>query len=510
VGNDFSKIVEECKKSSKNKNEDVDFPTKDKSTLRIQFSCVPVYEEGEFLYVICIGKDVTEEYLKRQQFLLEQKRKEILYYLDQKIFRAESLSDILSEIVKHVRELNFNIRRISIASYNFEEEIVQIIYSNNAGNFDNEIAIGTFSYPLIDSANTISILKNAEFAINDLNKEQASRMTPTQRFLYNEHGVGCYITFPINYKDELIASMNFGAENDTCFTDDVICFLKELSKDIAVAVYQYKLKEALDIKNVYLEEKNKSIIDSIHYAERIQKAILPSFEDYYKCFDDSFVLLQPKDTLSGDFFWVEDTKNKLWIASVDCTGHGVPGALVSLIGANILNQAIFEQGFEYPNEILAYLNENVIKTLQNSNEQVNDGMDIAICCIDKKKNTLYYAGVMNHMLYIRDNELFECSANRIPIGMNPKRTANDFEVHEVKIEKGDLFYIFTDGFADQFGGEKDKKFGAKKFKKLLLDVADYPMSEQERILKNSFSLWKLDEEQTDDVLVLGFSPKVYK
>ena len=510
IENKFSKIIEDCKKNHKNVSDEIDFPTKEKSTLRVQFSCIPFVENGEYQYTICIGKDITEEYLKGQRHLLEQKRKEILYYLDQKIFRAESLDAILSEIVRHVRQLNFNIKRISIASYNFEEEIVQIIYSNNAGNLDTEITVGSFSYPLIDASNTISILKSAEFAINDLNKEQASKMTPTQRFLYNEHGVGCYLTFPINYKDELIGSMNFAAESDVSFTDEVISFLKELAKDIAVAVYQYKLKEAVDIKNIYLEEKNKSITDSIHYAERIQKAILPSYEDYYKCFNDSFVLLQPKDTLSGDFFWVEDTKKKLWIASVDCTGHGVPGALVSLIGANILNQAIFEQELEYPNEVLAYLNENVIKTLQSSDQKINDGMDIAICCIDKKINTLFYSGVMNHLLYIRDNELLECNASRIPIGINPERNAVNFELHEVKIERGDKFYIFTDGFADQFGGDKNKKFGIKKFKKLLLDISDYPMSEQERILKNSLSLWKLDEEQTDDVLVLGFSPKVYK
>jgi len=254
-------------------------------------------------------------------------------------------------------------------------------------------------------------------------------------------------------------------------------------------------------KSEEIEQKNKDITDSIRYAKRIQNAILPP-EDSLK---NSFILFKPKDIVSGDFYWLTVDGSKQFIAAVDCTGHGVPGAFMSIIGYNSLNKIVKEYGFTNPADILDHLNDEVVNTLQKQAEagEVKDGMDLSLIVYDMKKNELEFAGAYNPLYLIRNKELIVTKADRFAIGWTSSDSGQKFTSHKIKLEKGDTTYIFSDGFADQFGGEKGKKFMIRNLKKLLLDIQDLSMEEQKSRLEETFEKWRGNEEQIDDVIIIG-------
>ncbi len=254
-------------------------------------------------------------------------------------------------------------------------------------------------------------------------------------------------------------------------------------------------------KSKELEQKNKDITDSIRYAKRIQNAILPPTN----LFPDTFVFFRPKDIVSGDFFWMNTLGTKKFIAAVDCTGHGVPGAFMSFIGYNSLNKIVNERHITQASEILDQLNEEVYKTLhvQSKDEEVKDGMDLALLVYDTKTRELQYAGANNPMYLIRDGELQEFKADRFAIGMISVDTDRRFTNHTLQMEKGDMTYIFSDGYADQFGGPDGKKFKSRQMKQLFLKIHHLSPEEQKKILEETIIAWMSREEQVDDILVIG-------
>jgi serine phosphatase RsbU (regulator of sigma subunit) len=250
------------------------------------------------------------------------------------------------------------------------------------------------------------------------------------------------------------------------------------------------------------------ITESFRYAKRIQTAILPPDDLIKKIFPQSFVLFKPKDIVSGDFYWMEITAGKILIAAVDCTGHGVPGAMVSVVGHNCLNRAVREFGLTQPAEILNKLTELVEDTFlhkdfQNGNieDEVKDGMDISICSIDLKSKTMEWAGANNPLWYLRNNVMNEIVANKQPVGRFDYR--KPFSNHMIKLQEGDIVYLFTDGFADQFGGPFGKKFKYKQLKDLLISLSLEKMVFQKESLENTFIKWKGNLEQIDDVCIIG-------
>lgn len=253
-------------------------------------------------------------------------------------------------------------------------------------------------------------------------------------------------------------------------------------------------------KNHILSEQNDEIINSINYAKRLQDAILPSEKVLIQLFKDSMVLYKPKDIVSGDFYWVEETEDKIYFAVADCTGHGVPGAMVSVLGHNSLNRCINEYGLRDAGKILDTLTELVENTLNKGTADVNDGMDIAICVWDKK-DTLEYAGANNSLYLIRDKELIETKADKQPIGKYFKRSP--FVKHTFKLQKGDSFYLFSDGYADQFGGPKDKKLKYAVFKNYLMELDTESCLDIRNELDKRFEAWKGDLEQIDDVCIMN-------
>jgi serine phosphatase RsbU (regulator of sigma subunit) len=214
---------------------------------------------------------------------------------------------------------------------------------------------------------------------------------------------------------------------------------------------------------------------------------------------ESFILYKPKDVVAGDFYWMEHKDGKVLFAAADCTGHGVPGAMVSVVCNNGLNRSVREHGLTIPGEVLDKTREIVVQEFEKSEEDVKDGMDIALCSIEGMK--LQYAGAYNPLWIIRNGEVLETKANKQPIGKFEK--PEPYTTHSFKLEKGDSIYIFSDGYVDQFGGEKEKKFKAKAFRELLLSIQDKAMEVQKKSIDEAFKTWKGDLEQIDDVCVIG-------
>jgi serine phosphatase RsbU (regulator of sigma subunit) len=250
-----------------------------------------------------------------------------------------------------------------------------------------------------------------------------------------------------------------------------------------------------------LEEKNGEILDSIVYAKRIQSALLPSQKEFRSKLPKAFVLYQPKDIVAGDFYWVKETPQGTLIAVADCTGHGVPGALVSVVCINSLNRAVQELDEPQPARILERTKELVVKEFQKSEDDVNDGMDIALCLVNGSK--ISFSGAQNPLWVVRKNSttIEEYTASKQPIGQFHKHL--EFIQHEILLEKGDSFYLFSDGYKDQFGGDNGKKFKNTAFKKLIIQLQSLDIEKQKVVLAEEFDRWKGNFEQIDDVCVLG-------
>lgn len=265
------------------------------------------------------------------------------------------------------------------------------------------------------------------------------------------------------------------------------------------------LEQKVNERTRELAQKNADITSSIKYARRIQLALLPEVKDVVSKFSDAFVLYRPKDIVSGDFYWHAQRNGWNLIAVADCTGHGVPGALMSMIGHNLLEQIVNERGIISPDEILLALNEGVRNALrQHQHEQdTPDGMDIAICAFHSTKPEVRYAAALRPLIIIRNGSVQKIEPDRLPIGGHQESKKKSFKLNVLPIERGDCFYLFSDGYADQFGGEKGKKFMQKRLLELLQQISHLSMNEQSTVLSREFENWKGTHEQIDDLLVVG-------
>ncbi|MBL7896321.1 MAG: SpoIIE family protein phosphatase [Bacteroidia bacterium] len=264
-----------------------------------------------------------------------------------------------------------------------------------------------------------------------------------------------------------------------------------------------KSKEVIEEERNIVVEQKKEITDSINYAKRIQRAFIPTEGDFNKHFTDSFVLFQPKDIVSGDFYWVRKKDDFIYYATGDCTGHGVPGGFMTMLGLSFLEEIIDTRNAIDPAEVLGLLRDKIINTLKQgaSTEENKDGMDIVLCCLNTKTNEMHYAAANNSFYVVRNNEISDMKADKQPCGFfhDPK----PFTTHKFQLEKGDCVYTYTDGYADQFGGPKGKKFRYKQFEEILLNNHSKPFPQQKDVLSKAFFDWKGNVEQTDDVLVIG-------
>lgn len=261
----------------------------------------------------------------------------------------------------------------------------------------------------------------------------------------------------------------------------------------------------IERQNQIISEKNKEVLSSIRYARMIQRAILPSGESIQDYFENSFILQSPKDIVSGDFFWMDKAEEKICFSVIDCTGHGVPGAMLTMVGNSLLEQAFHEYKLTRPSWILSFVASRFYQTFSHHHKGtlMSDGMDMALCVYDKNNRILEYSGARRPVLILRKNEILSLKPDKRSVGPPVPEEKNLFENQTIQLKPGDRIYLFTDGYADQFGGESNKKFLMGRFKNLLIETGALPIKSQYEKLMSAFLSWKGNSDQTDDVMVLG-------
>ncbi len=330
-------------------------------------------------------------------------------------------------------------------------------------------------------------------------KENKQLVTELQRFTFEDQ----------KKQIELLTQKNQIAELKSTRQSQLLMFSVigfVLLLVIAAMIYSrflVKKRANTDLQKAYstIEEKNKSITDSIRYAKNLQEAILPSTETILRLLPESFVLYKPKDIVAGDFYWVETHNDLLFFAAADCTGHGVPGAMVSVVCSKALQGAVFQYGIVEPGAILDKATELVLETFARNKNEINDGMDISLACWNPQTRELKWAGAYNPLVVIDSEATTIIQADKQPVGRMEKR--KPFTTHVLSLKEKTVLYLFTDGYADQFGGEKGKKFKQKNLLERLQKIAHRPIQEQQETLEQEFTNWKGEMEQVDDVLILG-------
>jgi serine phosphatase RsbU (regulator of sigma subunit) len=405
------------------------------------------------------------------------------------------LSRIMDLIYQNIRQ-KMPVSFFIISSYSENDDTLKIEYCVKNDRIVKEEFKTKSNNPNSLTAHTISSKK--EIIIHDLSIDYSNYLSGNPQ-LHGKEDLWCesVLMFPLIVQNDVIGLFSVQHETKNCYSDEDIRLLRILTPFIGLA---------LNNANIYnsLSEKNKDITDSINYARRIQQAKLPSRKEIQVELPNSFILFKPKDIVSGDFYYFHKNENSVFIASADCTGHGVPGAFMSIIGIEKLNDAL--KLSTDTSEILSHLNKGVKISLRQTDreESTRDGMDIALCSVDKKTRVVKYAGANRPLWIIRNGqtELEEIKATKNAIG---GLTEDDqhFETHEIILQKGDTFYIFTDGYADQFNGQNGKKLYTKKFKEILVNIQSKTMQEQETYLDNFIENWKAGKPQVDDILVIG-------
>ncbi len=263
----------------------------------------------------------------------------------------------------------------------------------------------------------------------------------------------------------------------------------------------------LNVQREELQIKNKDLTDSLNYARRIQSALLPAEHHVKRILPDHFILYRPKHIVSGDFYWVSQRGGKLFIAAADCTGHGVPGALMSMIGLELLQKIINEMKIDESDHILRILNQELESAFykeEDGKALIKDGIEISVCVINRERQEMEFSGAFLPVYIIRDENLVELKGDKINVG----QTLAEASFHKIKysLKKGDIVYLFSDGYADQFGGPENKKFMYRRLRHILLTISKYPLPDQKRILEETISAWMSGCEQVDDMMILGFRP----
>jgi len=321
------------------------------------------------------------------------------------------------------------------------------------------------------------------------------------------HGAFDFVTKPINFND-------LGAT-----IDKTIRYVKKVKEDIQekeqlyhrLEEYNKELEEKVQERTLeitkqkeIIEAKNQSITESINYAKRIQQATLPRLEEIKKAIPESFVFFRPRDIVSGDFYWFQEEENKYILAAADCTGHGVPGAFMSLIGNDLLNVIVKARKITQPDKILAELHIGVRSALRQDDTHGREGMDISICTIDFNKNVLQFAAAKNPLLYVRNGKAEVIKGDKFPVGGIQQQGPRDFTLHEIPLTDEPLTcYLYSDGYQDQFGGKEGMKFMSKNFREMLIETAEKPMSDQQQAIAQTFEAWRGGRPQIDDILVVG-------
>lgn len=450
-----------------------------------------VDEHGKVLKQIEIFTDITEKKRYEVQLNMYSARLETLNMAKHELLNSHSVTEIAQNVLGRIATRMIDAKRVSLAIFDERNQEVELHYVVK----DNAVVPGKLLYPLKSFKSYQKLKDNRMFKVNDIEAEADISESDKEQL---SAGIRAYLMMPVYSQNQLLGSVNVATSRPNAISDEDIDMVREVADAIAIALQQQQYLEII-------EQKNADIQASILYARRIQEAILPPESMLKDQFDDLFVLYKPKDVLSGDFFWAEQRDNLTYLAVCDSTGHGVPGALLSLMGNNLLNQAVHERNLSRPSSILDYLNAGIQHTLNQykSANELRDGMDISLCVFDHAKRRVQFAAAINPMYIIRDGILIQSKGNRFSIGSYFDNKMRPFTNQEMELQRGDMIYLFTDGYPDQFGGEDDRKMSHRRFRELLMSIHHLPVDDQKKMLEEQLHAWMRDSRQTDDICVIG-------
>ena len=483
--------------------------------------------ENAFIY-----KNLEDE-VKERTVEIEQQKEElelafknlkVLSRMGQVLTGLLSAEAIIQAVYKNVKKL-MDVGSFAIGIHKPEQEVIEF-----RGAIENSKLIPLFYHSVHDEHDKYSawcLKYQREILVRDYSKDynRLIKTMPTPKIGVDAASL---IYMPLLVKGKAMGIITVQSFKKNSYTESHVNVLKSLASYVAIALDNAGTYSKIEEQNVEINKNNEKITSSINYAKRIQNAILPHRTVIEQSLPDSFIFFQPKDIVSGDFFWFHRKKNKVFIAVVDCTGHGVPGAFMSMIGNNFLNETVIMRGIEEPHEILTALNKQIRMILKQDETDNRDGMDVALCVIDIKKRKVEFSGAKNPLIYIEQDkekngleysrlnnashlgltavgtsQLKIIKGDKMPIGGSPKEQVYSFNKHTLKLDNPTTLYMFTDGYQDQFGGSTNRKYLTTRFKNFLLKINDLPLSDQKEELSKEFENWKGNIGQTDDVLVIG-------
>ncbi len=484
----------------------------------------------------------TQEVLHQKEEIEAQKER-----LEKSFNNVKLLSEIgqlitsylsLDKISEQVYESINNLMDAPIFGIGIFDEKEGVIEFNTS--IENYKVLPPFSYNIHDDESySVWCIKNKKEIVIGNVLDEYSQYIPSLGHLATDVGTpNSIIYMPIWTKEHVVGVISIQSYKKNAYSEYHLDILRNLSIYLGIALENASIYNQIQKQKNQIQETNKKITHSINYASRIQNAILPSIEKIQKELPKSFIFFRPRDIVSGDFYWFAKKNDKIVIAAIDCTGHGVPGAFMSVIGNDLLQQIVVQKELTDPGEILTEMHINLAKLLEQGGQQVRDGMDISLCVINKKKKAIEFAGANNPMLFIQSdiygtNQLYRIKGEKFSVGGMHKESKGQrkFKTHTIKtsepleiwanagekeafedtpkIVKSDTtVYLFSDGFQDQFGGKDGRKFMAKRFRALLYDIHQKPMSQQKKLLENKLDEWLEGDgknyRQLDDILVIGF------
>ncbi|MCA6364481.1 MAG: PAS domain S-box protein [Bacteroidetes bacterium] len=466
---------------------------RDGNEIWISVSNTPIVDEnGRLLKQIEIFTDISEKKRYELQLSRYSKNLELLNNTRQRLLDANTVESLAASVLPVYFDHIHYTSRVILALIDERQDLIEVyeVTKENVGDKPQYILLSQADFLQLDH-----IRLSRYRLITELNEQNAISIFD-QRLLAS--GVRSYLATTLQIEGKVNGFLSLCSDYEDAVDDSDIDLMDEVADVMASTIQQIRYREII-------QQKNNDISSSINYARRIQNAILPPEEVLRKELGDMFVLFRPKDILCGDYYWAETRGNYIFVAVADSTGHGVPGALLSLMGHNLLNQAIRERHLTRPAAILDFLNLSIQQTLNQYKQagELHDGMDIALCVFERKSRTMMFAGAINPLYIVRGQELIQVKGNRFSIGSYFDFKSRPFDHQEVEIKSGDMLYMFTDGYPDQFGGDHDRKLSYRRFRELLIQVASLPAIEQREILTARFSEWMGKGNQTDDVCVLG-------
>ncbi len=458
-------------------------------------------DEGEVIKLSGTSRDITEAKLTETAINKLNDQLKSVNILNQTVLNNGDLGNELYAIVEKLFA-GKTIKRLNITIYDFENDIVKFhfIQDNNIRIYDNK------EFPL-DSISTVNLhkLSKGEFVlVGDINEQEVISDSDKKML---DNGINAYMMYPLIHNNALLGSLNLSFYEKFELDFDRVKFLKMLAEGISISIYQKLLQEEIERDRKKLEEYNKDISDSISYAKKFQTARLPEISDLTEQFSSADVIYLPRDIVSGDFYWTGRVNDTLLFAAGDCTGHGVPGAFMTLLFNFLLDKIVLEQSQTEPARILELLDSGIkdyfAASAEESDAQIQDGMDIALAKYNLKDQSLTYSGARRPLfIYRKASQTVDIVAgSKISIGES-NESGFGFNTEHIQYEKGDIIYLFSDGFVDQFGGPDNRKYGKRRLFNLLENIGHKNAHVQKGIILQEFIDWQADQDQIDDVVML--------